>query len=70
MFSVPYPYWLMIAGGLLAAFGFIGIAFKQNRMETPPGRERVNGSAAREAKQEDSGRSAPKARWSLPPPEL
>jgi hypothetical protein len=70
MFSVQYPYWLMIAGGLLAAFGFIGMAFKQNRMETPLDGERLNGAVGSEATQEDSGRSAAKARWSLPPPEL
>jgi hypothetical protein len=70
MISAQYPYWLMIAGGLLAAFGFIGIAFKQNRMETRLDDERVNGSLGAEAKQESPGPSAAKVRWSLPPPEL
>jgi hypothetical protein len=70
MFSAQYPYWLMIAGGLLAAFGFIGIAFKQNRMETPLEDARVNGTLGPEAKQDSPGPSPAKVRWSLPPPEL
>ena len=30
-----YPYWMMIAGGILVTLGFIGVAFKQKGDETP-----------------------------------
>ena len=28
---MEYPHWLMIAGALLVAFGFVGFAFSQNK---------------------------------------
>ena len=30
-----YPYWMMIAGGILVTLGFIGVAFKQKGDGTP-----------------------------------
>jgi hypothetical protein len=67
--SATYPYWLMIAGGLLVAFGFIGAAFRQNRIETALNDKRGNGTSGPETKQDVSGAIA-KVQWSLPPPEL
>ena len=36
---MEYPHWLMIAGAVLVAFGFIGFAFSQNKNES---REHLN----------------------------
>jgi len=36
---MDYPHWLMIAGAVLVAFGFIGFAFSQNKNES---REHLN----------------------------
>jgi uncharacterized protein HemX len=42
MFSaMEYPHWLMIAGAVLVAFGFVGFAFSQNKNEGES-REHVN----------------------------
>ena len=46
MFSgMEYPHWMMLAGAILVALGFIGLAFHRNRnVETDqknPGRERA-----------------------------
>jgi hypothetical protein len=30
---MEYPHWLMIAGAVLVAFGFVGFAFSQNKNE-------------------------------------
>ena len=38
---MDYPHWLMIAGAVLVAFGFIGFAFSQNKNEGES-RERLN----------------------------
>jgi hypothetical protein len=69
MLSATYPYWLMIAGGLLVAFGFIGIAFRQNRIGTAFDDKRGHAALEAEAKPDSSGPTA-KVQWSLPPPEL
>jgi hypothetical protein len=29
--AMEYPHWLMVAGAVLVALGFIGFAFRQNR---------------------------------------
>jgi hypothetical protein len=39
--AMEYPHWLMIAGAVLVAFGFVGFAFSQNKNEGEP-RERLN----------------------------
>ena len=43
--AMEYPHWMMIAGPILVAAGFIGLAFHRNRnVETDqknPGRERA-----------------------------
>ena len=36
---MEYPHWLMIAGAVLVAFGFVGFAFSQNKNES---REHLN----------------------------
>ena len=36
---MDYPHWLMIAGAVLVAFGFVGFAFSQNKNES---REHLN----------------------------
>ena len=38
---MDYPHWLMIAGAVLVAFGFVGFAFSQNKNESES-RERLN----------------------------
>ena len=38
---MDYPHWLMIAGAVLVAFGFVGFAFSQNKNEGES-RERLN----------------------------
>ena len=38
---MEYPHWLMIAGAVLVAFGFVGFAFSQNKNEGES-RERLN----------------------------
>ena len=42
---MEYPHWMMLAGAILVALGFIGLAFYRNRnVETDqknPGRERA-----------------------------
>ena len=38
---MEYPHWLMIAGAVLVAFGFVGFAFTQNKNESES-RERLN----------------------------
>ncbi len=38
---MEYPHWLMIAGAVLVAFGFVGFAFSQNLNESES-RERLN----------------------------
>jgi hypothetical protein len=30
-----YPHWMMMAGAILVALGFIGFAFRQNRNRPP-----------------------------------
>jgi hypothetical protein len=59
----------MIAGGLLVAFGVIGLAFRQNRIETAFDDKHGNGTLEPETKPDNSGPIV-KAQWSLPPPEL
>jgi hypothetical protein len=43
--AMEYPHWMMMAGAILVAAGFIGLAFHRNRnVETDqkkPGRERA-----------------------------
>jgi hypothetical protein len=45
LFDWEYPHWMMMAGAILVAAGFIGLAFHRNRnVETDqkkPGRERA-----------------------------
>ena len=36
---MEYPHWLMIAGAVLVAFGFVGFGFSQNKNES---REHLN----------------------------
>jgi hypothetical protein len=31
LFAMQYPHWLMVAGAVLVALGFIGFAFRQNK---------------------------------------
>ena len=31
LFDWEYPHWMMMAGAILVALGFIGLAFRQNR---------------------------------------
>ena len=31
LFDWTYPHWMMMAGAILVALGFIGLAFRQNR---------------------------------------
>jgi len=31
LFDWEYPHWMMMAGAILVAVGFIGLAFRQNR---------------------------------------
>jgi hypothetical protein len=31
LFDWEYPHWMMMAGAILVAAGFIGLAFRQNR---------------------------------------
>ena len=31
LFDWEYPHWMMMAGAILVAIGFIGLAFRQNR---------------------------------------
>jgi hypothetical protein len=69
MLSATYPYWLMIAGGLLVAVGFIGVALRQNRIETSLDDKRGNTASGPEPKPDHPGPTA-KVNWSLPPPEL
>jgi hypothetical protein len=38
---MEYPHWLMIAGAVLVAFGFVGFAFSQNKNESES-REHLN----------------------------
>jgi len=39
--AMEYPHWLMIAGAVLVALGFVGFAFSQNKNEGGS-RERLN----------------------------
>jgi hypothetical protein len=45
LFDWEYPHWMMLAGAILVALGFIGLAFKRNgNVETDqktPGRKRA-----------------------------
>jgi hypothetical protein len=34
-----YPHWMMMAGAVLVALGFIGFTFQQNRNGEPPDHE-------------------------------
>jgi hypothetical protein len=34
-----YPHWMMMAGAILVAAGFIGLAFHRNRNGEPPDHE-------------------------------
>jgi hypothetical protein len=56
---MEYPHWMMMAGAILVAAGFIGLAFHRNRnVETDHkklGRERVNRSQTVAAKQSLQG---------------
>jgi hypothetical protein len=36
---MQYPHWLMVAGAVLVALGFIGLAFRQNRNVVEPDHE-------------------------------
>ena len=57
--AMEYPHWLMIAGAVLVAFGFVGFAFSKNRNE---GKSRENLNArnklARSAEEEQESRQA------------
>ncbi len=33
--GIQYPHWLMAAGAILVVFGFLGLAFRQNRTVEP-----------------------------------
>ena len=33
--SMEYPYWIMVVGGVLVAFGLIGVASKRKTNGTP-----------------------------------
>jgi hypothetical protein len=59
----------MIAGGLLVTFGFVGIAFRQNRIETALDDKRGQTTSKPETKPDNSG-PVTQVQWSLPPPEL
>jgi len=58
---MEYPHWLMIAGAVLVAFGFVGFAFSQNKNEsrehpnarnkTAPSEEEVANLAGQESRQ-------------------
>ena len=39
LFDWEYPHWMMLAGAILVALGFIGFAFQQNRNAEPPDHE-------------------------------
>jgi hypothetical protein len=45
--AMEYPHWLMVAGAILVALGFIGLGFRQNRNVEPddhePTRMKANG---------------------------
>jgi hypothetical protein len=35
LFDWEYPHWMMMAGSILVAVGFIGLAFSRNRIGEP-----------------------------------
>jgi hypothetical protein len=49
--SMQYPHWLMVAGAVLVAIGFIGVAFHRNRDIDPnhePAEMKANENEKRE----------------------
>ena len=38
-----YPHWMMMAGAILVAVGFIGLAFHRNRIVEKPPEMKANG---------------------------
>jgi hypothetical protein len=48
LFDWEYPHWLMMAGAILVAAGFIGLAFHRNR--NGPVNESASASEQRKAK--------------------
>jgi hypothetical protein len=41
LFELEYPYWMMIAGGILVALGSFGVAFKEKGDGMPVGDTKI-----------------------------
>jgi hypothetical protein len=41
---MQYPHWLMVAGAVLVAFGFIGFAFRQKNRNAEPDEDNIEAS--------------------------
>ena len=61
--SMEYPHWIMVVGGVLVAFGLIGVASKRKTNGTPVNDVEIEP----EAKPDDNSRSPRKIDWSPAP---
>ena len=64
---MQYPHWLMVAGAVLVAIGFIGLAFRRNR-DGEPNHEPMEMKANGKRDGRDSNAAAlPPWPWRPPP---
>jgi hypothetical protein len=63
---MEYPHWLMVAGAVLVAIGFIGLAFRRNR-DVEPNQEptEMKASGKRDGSDSDAATLPP---WPRRPP--
>jgi len=65
LFDWEYPHWMMMAGAILVALGFIGLAFRQNRngpVESSRTRESTPAERLKAMRESASADSQPKAK--------
>ena len=60
-FELEYPYWIMVVGAVLVAFGFIGVAFRRRTNGTP-----VNDAEIEPKAEQTNPRTPKKVEWSSP----
>jgi LPXTG-motif cell wall-anchored protein len=65
--AMEYPHWLMVAGAVMVALGFIGLTFRRNR-DVEPDRERAEMKANGKQDGRDSNAATlPPWPWRPPP---
>jgi hypothetical protein len=61
--AMEYPHWLIVAGAVLVAIGFIGLAFSRNRDVEPEPTEKIEDGK----RNSDAAATLPAWPWRAPP---